>query len=156
MALLRSLTAADLPRLAQFWQDHGGGAEIIVHDQCFRPESVEGFVIDDWAGVLTYVIRDAECEIVSLDSLRPERGLGSTLIDAALSEARKRGCTRVCVTTTNDNLHALGFYQRRGFELTALRRGAVDRARRQKPAIPVVGEGGIPLHDEIELEILLR
>jgi ribosomal protein S18 acetylase RimI-like enzyme len=156
MALLRSLTAADLPRLGQFWQDHWGGNKIVVHDYCFQPESVEGFILDDWAAVLTYIVRDAECEIVSLDSLQPQQGLGSALIDAVLSEARKRGCTRVCVTTTNDNLHALGFYQRRGFELYEIRRGDVDRARKQKPAIPMVGEAGIPLHDEIELEILLR
>ncbi len=55
------------------------------------------------------------------------------------------------MVTTNDNLRALGLYQRRGFRLAALRCGAVDQGRRLKPEISEVGEGGIPLHDELEL-----
>jgi hypothetical protein len=55
--------------------------------------------------------------------------------------------------TTNDNVDALRFYQRRGFRLRAVRPGAVDDARRTlKPEIPAVGEQGIPIRDEIELE----
>jgi hypothetical protein len=45
------------------------------------------------------------------------------LIYAALGPLR--------VTTTNDNLEALRFYQRRGFKMTGLRPGAVDRARQR-------------------------
>ena len=58
--------------------------------------------------------------------------------------------------TTNDNLDALRFYQRRGFRLAELRPGAVDRAReRLKPEIPRTGEHGIPLRDELVLEMAL-
>ena len=57
------------------------------------------------------------------------------------------------LTTTNDNVDALRFYQRRGFRLVALRPGAVDDARaRHKPAIPGTGAHGIPLRDELDLE----
>jgi hypothetical protein len=56
------------------------------------------------------------------------------------------------VTTTNDNLDALRFYQKRGFQIVAVRPGAVDESRRVKPSIPVIGEHGIPIRDEIELE----
>lgn len=59
------------------------------------------------------------------------------------------------MVTTNDNLRALALYQRRGFRLVALRCGAVDDARRRKTSIPEVGDGGIPLHDELELARLL-
>ena len=60
------------------------------------------------------------------------------------------------VVTTNDNVLALGFYQRRGFGLVALRTGAVDKARRDlKPEIPELGQSGIPIHDEIELSLSL-
>jgi hypothetical protein len=59
--------------------------------------------------------------------------------------------------TTNDNVDALRFYQRRGFRLAALRTRAVDELRRRlKPTIPAVGEHGIPIRDEIELEIELE
>jgi ribosomal protein S18 acetylase RimI-like enzyme len=55
--------------------------------------------------------------------------------------------------TTNDNVDALRFYQRRGFRLAALRAGAVEDARaRLKPEIPWTGADGIELRDELELE----
>jgi DNA-3-methyladenine glycosylase I len=61
----------------------------------------------------------------------------------------------VHLSTTNDNLHSLGFYQRRGFELLSIRRGAVTESRKRKPGIPLLGENEIPLRDEIELELRL-
>jgi hypothetical protein len=57
------------------------------------------------------------------------------------------------LVTTNDNLDALRFYQRRGFRITEVRLGAVDEARRTlKPGIPAIGASGIPIRDEIVLE----
>jgi acetolactate synthase regulatory subunit len=51
---------------------------------------------------------------------------------------------------------ALRFYQRRGFRLAALHAGAVDDSRaRLKPEIPVTGDHGIALRDELELEVEL-
>jgi hypothetical protein len=49
----------------------------------------------------------------------------------------------------------LRFYQRRGFELTALRRRAVEASRRLKPQIPAIGLYGIPIRDELELDLSL-
>jgi Acetyltransferase (GNAT) family len=75
------------------------------------------------------------------------------LIEAAAQLARRQGCTRLWVITTNDNVDALRFYQRRGFCLVRVHRGAVDRSRATlKPEIPAAGAYGIPLRDEIELE----
>ena len=68
-----------------------------------------------------------------------------------LREAKRQGCFQVTLTTTNDNIGALRFYQRRGFRLAALRTGAVDRSRQRKPEIPRTGDFGIPLRDEIDL-----
>ena len=69
-------------------------------------------------------------------------------------EARRARCRSVQLTTTNDNLDALRFYQRRGFRLVAVRPGAVDDARRTlKPAIPAIGSHGIPMRDELDLEL---
>lgn len=102
-------------------------------------------------GLLTYHIAGHACEVVSLDSLVERRGVGSALLAAVEDAARTAGCTRVWLITTNDNLPALGFYQRRGYRLAALYPGAVDAARALKPQIPVLGMDNIPLHDEIEL-----
>jgi hypothetical protein len=61
----------------------------------------------------------------------------------------------VWLITSNDNLNALRFYQRRGYRLAAVHRDAIVLARQIKPEIPLVGDFGIPLTDEIELEKLL-
>jgi GNAT superfamily N-acetyltransferase len=106
------------------------------------------------AGVLTYVIRAGECEVLTLHAARRFGGTGTALVDAVKRLAREAGCTRVWLITTNDNVDALRFYQRRGFRLARLHAGAVDRARAAlKPELPEIGDHGIPLRDELELEL---
>lgn len=156
---LRGLTEDDLPRLRQFWIDYWGGEEMISRGHIYRPEQLEGFVIEEgeeWIGLLTFLIKDRECEVTSLDSLREGKGIGSKLIDKAIEEARARDCRRLFLITTNDNLNALGFYQKRGFEIVTIYRGAVNESRKIKPGISLIGMNNIPLRDEIELEILLK
>lgn len=155
---LRRLTPADNPRLRQFWIEHWGGEELISRGNIYRPEQVEGFILEEkkeWVGLVTFLITDGECEVTSLDSLREGQGIGTQLIEKSIEEARARSCDRLFLITTNDNLHALGFYQKRGFEIVTVYRGAVNESRKRKPSIPLVGMDGIPLRDEIELEIKL-
>jgi RimJ/RimL family protein N-acetyltransferase len=90
---------------------------------------------------------------VTLNAIERRVGIGTLLIDAAANKARRSGCHEVRLTTTNDNVDALRFYQRRGFRLAELRPGAVDRSRLEKPEIPRTGDYGIPLHDEIDLTL---
>lgn len=108
----------------------------------------------DPVGLLTYVIDGGEsCEILTLHAAERWRGVGTALVEAVAGLAAEAGCRTVWLVTTNDNVDALRFYQRRGFRLRAVRPGAVDDARRTlKPEIPAVGEQGIPIRDEIELE----
>jgi ribosomal protein S18 acetylase RimI-like enzyme len=55
------------------------------------------------------------------------------------------------LVTTNDNVDAIRFYQRRGYRIASIDRGAVDRARSIKPSIPLIGFHGIPIRDELTL-----
>lgn len=107
------------------------------------------------AGVLTYRLADGqECEVLTLHAAVRWAGVGSALVAAAARVARAAGRSRLWLVTTNDNVDALRFYQRRGFRLVALRPGAVDASRATlKPEIPSTGEYGIPLRDELELEL---
>jgi ribosomal protein S18 acetylase RimI-like enzyme len=59
------------------------------------------------------------------------------------------------LVTTNDNTPALRFYQKRGFVLSALRPNAIAENRKVKPEIPLTGQDGIPIRDELELEMHL-
>lgn len=108
------------------------------------------------AGVLTYVVDGDSCEVLTLHATERFGGVGTALLQAVEEVALRAGCSRLWVITTNDNVDALRFYQRRGFRLAALHAGAVDDSReRLKPELPRVGEHGIDLRDELELEILL-
>ena len=155
---IRRLTHEDLPRLRQFWIEHWGADFMVTRGKIYRPEQLNGFVAetdDAWSGLVTFVIEDHEMEVTSLDSLREGNGLGTTLINKVIEEARTKECQRLFLITTNDNLNALGFYQRRGFELSKLYRGAINESRKLKPSISLIGENNIPLRDEIELEMIL-
>jgi RimJ/RimL family protein N-acetyltransferase len=96
-------------------------------------------------------VRPGVLEIATINALSRHQGIGTMLIEAVRAEAKRLGCHHVTLTTTNDNIGALRFYQRRGFRLAAVRPGAVDRARQRKPEIPRTGDFGIPLRDEIDL-----
>ena len=155
MESIHRLTPDDLPRLRGFWIEHWGAEIIIVHNEVIRYDQVDGFVSNDWDGLITFMVKGDECEITSLNSLREGKGIATALIDEVKREAKVNKCRRVFLITTNDNLHALGYYQRRGFELVAVHRGAVNKSRKTKPSIPLIGENNIPLRDEIELELIL-
>lgn len=57
--------------------------------------------------------------------------------------------------TTNDNTEALRFYQKRGFAITTIRINEIEKQRKIKPSMPILGNDGIPIRDEIELKFLL-
>jgi ribosomal protein S18 acetylase RimI-like enzyme len=104
-------------------------------------------------GLATYRIEGDEVEVVTMDALVQGRGIGTALLEAVVRRAVAAGGRRLWLVTTNDNLDALRFYQRRGLRLVAVHRSAVDQARVVKPQIPEVGALGIAVHDEIELEL---
>ncbi len=106
-------------------------------------------------GLLTYAITDQTFEIISLDSLVEGKGIGTALLDRAVRIAKENGCHKIIVVTTNDNINAIRFYQKRGFDMARLYRNALDFSRKIKPEIPLTGENGIPLKHEIEFELSL-
>ncbi len=102
-------------------------------------------------GLLTYEVDGDELEGVTPDALTP--GAGTALLDAVLGVARAAGCRRAWLVTSNDNVAALRFYQRRGWRLVAVHLGALDTARALKPSIPRLGVDDIPVRDELDLAI---
>lgn len=155
---VRPISAGDSGWIARFVRERWGAEEVIAHGTIYRPGMLPGFVAvqaGERVGLVTHHISGDDCEIVTIDSIRPGIGIGSALLESVKEAAREAGCRRVFLITTNDNLHALRFYQRRGFRLVAIHRDALAEARRIKPTIPLVGASGIPLRDEIELEIRL-
>ena len=156
---LRPITDADRDWVARFAAEHWGSDLIVSHGDLYYISHLPGFMAEAGGvpvGLITYIIKDEQCEVGSLDSLREGLGIGTALIDTVKSVSRQAGCKRLFLITTNDNVDALRFYQRRGFVLAALRKGAINESRKIKPEIPLVGNYGIPIRDELELEIILR
>lgn len=155
---MRPLTSADSEWVRQFIIERWGDTIVVAHGKVYHPQTLPGFVATlkgNRVGLLTYSVEDENCEIVTIDSTKPGIGTGTLLIEAVTRAARAAGCKRLWLITTNDNLHALRFYQKHGFTLVTVHRHAVDASRRLKPSIPLTGNDQIPLHDEIELEMLL-
>lgn len=157
--IVRPVHTDDKDWVSQMIKDQWGSEIVVAHDELFYPVDLPGFIAvlqDERVALITYHIQGQECEIVSLNSLVPSLGIGTRLVEEVNKLAQKEGCYRVWVITTNDNLKALRFYQKRGFELVAVHRKAVDKSREIKPEIPHFGEDGIPIRDEIELEMIFR
>lgn len=157
---VREATTAERDWIERFLEEHGS-LRVARRGQLVTPLDHPMLIAESGngqpAGILTYIVDGDECEILTLHSAGQWQGTGSALIAAIKDVAASRECRRLWLVTTNDNVDALRFYQRRGFGLAALRVGAVDDARRTlKPEIPEVGNYGIPLRDEIELELLIK
>ena len=119
--------------LEQNW----GGSLIVVHDVEFDCLNLPSLIAGDQDGLLLYRIAES-AEIILLHTRVSGSGLGSALIKAFVEQARAMGVFNVRVTTTNDNVEALRFYQRFGFRLTALRPGAVRSSPGSQTVDPAI------------------
>lgn len=135
------------------------GAEIIVvRGEVFHPAELPGYAAWHAAepvGLITCRCCGDACEVISLATWGAGRGSGIALLRRTEQDAREKGCRRLSLVTTNDNSRALRFYQRLGFTIAAVRLNVMDEARQLKAQIPLIGEDGIPIRDEIELEMRL-
>ena len=135
-----------------------GSNVMVANGESFVPADHPGFLAVRGAaivGVITYRLLPDACEVLVLNSLEPGLGIGRALLDAVAVAAREAGKARLTLVTANDNLPALRLYQRYGMRMAVLRPGAVERSRAIKPGIPATGIDGIPIRDELELELRL-
>lgn len=153
---IRAITDKDREWIRSLLNERWGSLRIVSRGRVHQAEKLPGFIAhleEQPKGLITYQIENGDCEIVSLDSFESGRGIGSMLIKSVIDLARSENCNRIWLITTNDNTVALRFYQKNGFELVAIHRGAIKVSRKIKPEIPETGNDGIPIRDEIELEI---
>ena len=157
---VRPIAATDQEWIRQSIIDRWGAEFVVAHGVIYYPHRLRGFVAEtpraDRIGLATHVIEGSACELVTLDSFQEGQGVGSALLRTLTQEAAQRGCSRLWCITTNDNLPAVRFYQKRGFRIVAVHPNAAERARALKPSLPLCGIGGIPIRDEIELELRLH
>jgi len=153
--IVRRIGDAEHRWLSQLWQSEWDGDTMVSRGHAYRLTDLESLVAKvagQFVGAATYRIdASGSCELMSINAVNPGAGVGTKLLHAVEEAARKAGCHRIWLITSNDNLDAMRFYQRHGYRITAVYPDAIDEARRIKPTIPFIGNHGIEIHDEIEL-----
>lgn len=153
---IRQVVATDRSSVETILFDEWGSDIQVVNGELYRATELPGFVAEQGeqvVGLVTYRMAGDECEIITLNSIAPGRGIGRRLIDCVIESARQADCRRVTVVTTNDNWPAQRLYQRAGFVLAEVRIDAVKRSRELKPGIPPTGIDQLPIRDELEFEL---
>jgi GNAT superfamily N-acetyltransferase len=153
---IREAGGGDAEAIARIVRESWGSTLVVSRGEAHEVSGLPALVAvdrEEIVGLATLRPDGDECELLTLDAVVRNRGIGSALLKAAADWARARGCRRLWLITTNDNLDAVRFYQRRGMRLVAVHRDSVDLARRIKPSIPEVGDHGIPIRDELEFEL---
>jgi GNAT superfamily N-acetyltransferase len=151
---IRSIDQSDRDWIRRETERLFGGSAVISRGVAHEPAALPGFVAwlgGDRAGVATYRLDAGEAELVTIDALERRLGVGTALLEAVEQACREAGIGRLWLITTNDNLDAVRFYQRRGYRLAGIHREALAESRKLKPSIPLVGNFGIPIRDELLL-----
>jgi GNAT superfamily N-acetyltransferase len=154
---IRPSTSEDEPIILElwlhFWDDH----EMDCFGKTYRAVELPALLAcddgDRVVGLLSYAVerRRKAINIVALQVLPAGQGRGGAvdLVQALEQEARRMGIGRLIVATSNDNLLALYFYQRLGFQISGIKVGQVAP---DDPEEEFVGVGQIAVRDEVQLE----
>ncbi len=159
MIAVASATAAEKDWIRKLLDERWDGPEIVSRGQWADASELPALIATsdgEPVGLLTYRLHWSDLEVVTLDSLREGQGVATALLDAVREIAGEEGCKHIWLATTNDNLQAMGFYQRRGYRFAEVRQGALTKAREKKSSIPKIGQNKIPVRDEIELRLDLE
>lgn len=156
---IRETKTQDTEWIKQLYVQTWGGDFVVSRGKILKIEEFNGGYIAEQrnkkVGLITYKMIDGEFEITGLISNDEKKGIGTALVNSVITLAKQEGINRICLVTTNDNLNALGFWQKRGFKLVKVYPNAMEVTRKLKPSLPLIGEHGIPLRDELELEMIL-
>ena len=183
--LIRDIEKKDKDCIITTIQKEWGAGFVVAHGNRLFPIEYPGFIAIEGntpIGLVTYQIKrwgwsplrkpwkkpwKKQCEIITINSLKEDEGVGKALINSVLAKAKASNCSRIWLITTNDNIRALHFFQRShfnqvcgfpsSFRFVAMYRNALKKSRKLKPSIPMENESNnIPIRDEIELEIELE
>ncbi len=156
---IRLVEEDDRKWISQLIKEEWSSNRIVTRGRSHDIENLPGFIAvykNEKAGLLTYIIENEECEIITLNSLIVNIGIGTSLLGSLESFLLSKKVKRIWVITTNDNLDALRFYQKKGFRIKAIYIDAIKDSRKLKPEISILGFYDIEIRDEIELEKKLK
>jgi ribosomal protein S18 acetylase RimI-like enzyme len=151
--LVREATDADRAAARELFARDFGRTKIVAYGEVMDIDQMPALVAVRYAdpsGALAYRLHGDALHIVALatDPMWQRSGVGGHLVAEAELIARRLKLRRLVVSTTNDNLPALYFYQRRGYRMTDFVPSSIIMHTGQE----VAGFAGIPVRDEVRLE----
>lgn len=153
----RETTPEDSDRTALIMKEYWGGEPLVVRTKNYFPSKLNGVIAqsgEKWVGFLFYDLQGDDCEIIVFEVFEKFKGIGTKILDQLKEIARNKQCKRIYLMTHNDNLDALRFYQTRGFCICGIHINSMEIARKIK-SCPEIGDYGISIRDEIDLELML-
>ena len=153
--MIQPISEKNRQQVMNFFRQHWGSSQMIISSGTYDCAMLDGYVYVKGAtiiGLVTYVLRGESLEVISLDSIQEGKGIGTFLMEEVEQFAKELVIPHIELITTNDNLQALKFYQKRGYRIINVIPNAVVEARKVKPTIPLIGNEGIPLLDELKLQ----
>ena len=150
---IHSLDARDRAWADALVAEHFGSTRIVSRGRLHEAAMLPGLIAvrdGERVGLLLYRPDGDQCELVVLISVLLRRGVATALVRSLCDRLPDLGGTQAWLVTTNDNVAAQSLYRSLGWSLLAVHRGAVTRARETKPEIPLLGEGDVPIEDELE------
>jgi ribosomal protein S18 acetylase RimI-like enzyme len=79
-------------------------------------------------------------------------GVGRSLVEKVEAEAKRLRKKKLLVSTSNDDLPALAFYQSLGFQIFEVKPNVIA----EKHGRVLKGIGGLPIRDELQLQKILH
>lgn len=143
---------ADYERIGQVAEYFWNGTRVARFDKEYDILGLPAYVVSangHPAGALSYALEPESLVIVMLDVLPGHQGLGAgtMLLGAAKEKASAEKRSSVLVATSNDDLPAIYFYQKNGFQIYEVKSGQIAEHHSELQ----VGFAGIPVRDEIRL-----
>ena len=156
--MIRPIEKNDRAEIKELLKRYWASEKIVSRGNIVDAYELPGFIStkdNQILGFIIYHVQKDQLEITTLNSLVDNCGVGTQLITAVIEFAASICIKRIWCITTNDNLHAKRFYQKKGFHIITVHKNAIEISRKLKPDIPLFGIGNIPIRDEVELELLL-
>lgn len=149
---IREASASDYEKIDQLANHFWSKSQVIRFEKEYDILKLPAYVVianDNVSGVLSYALEPESMVIVTLDVLPGYQGLGAgrMLLDIAKEKASDAKKNEVLVSTSNDDLPAIYFYQKNGFQIFDVKPNLIAEHHGELR----VGFAGISSKDELRL-----
>lgn len=151
---VREASPSDYEKIGQLAEYFWGKSQINRFDKEYDILNLPAYVVsanDHVSGVLSYALEPESIVIATLDVLPGYQGLGAgrMLLDSVKGKASEENTAEILVSTSNDDLPAIYFYLKNGFQIYEV---TPNRIAENLGGLHV-GFAGIPSQDELRLRL---